>query len=155
MRATGNYCSMRPVCDEEAEGEEMVADLLNTAGVALLLLLLSARSQLLLGYGHLLLHVADLLLGAATVLLEEQTDDGGTQTNIAFQSVQQTRVYTHKVHCMTQSLNVTPICASLTSYSKTSGVNILLQQPPLLREGLPRDLGTWPQRLALIQPHEH
>lgn len=71
---------MRPVCDEEAKGGEMVADLLNTASVALLLLLISTRSQLLLGQGHLLLHVADLLLGPATVLLEEQqqqTDEEG------------------------------------------------------------------------------
>lgn len=61
----------------------MVADLLNTASVALLLLLLSTRSQLLLGQGHLLLHVADLLLGPATVLLEEQhkTDEEGIQKN--------------------------------------------------------------------------
>ncbi len=61
---------MRPARDEEVKGGVMVADLLNTASVALLLLLLSTRSQLLLGQGHLLLHVGDLLLGPATVLLE-------------------------------------------------------------------------------------
>lgn len=48
------------------------ADLLNTARVALLLLLISTGSQLLLSQGHLLLHVADLLFGPATVLLKEQ-----------------------------------------------------------------------------------
>lgn len=72
MRATGNYCWMRPVCDEESKGGEMVADLLNTAGAALPLLLISTRSQLLLSHCHLLLHVADLLLGPATVFLEKQ-----------------------------------------------------------------------------------
>lgn len=50
----------------------MVADLLNSASDALLLLLLSTRSQLLLSHGHLLFHVADLLLGPTTVLLEKR-----------------------------------------------------------------------------------
>lgn len=72
MRAMGNYCMIRPMCEEEPKGGEMVADLLNTAGVALLLVLISTRFQLLLSQGHLLLHVADLLLGPPPVLLEEQ-----------------------------------------------------------------------------------
>lgn len=44
----------------------------HTAGVALLLLLLSTRPQLLLSQDHLLLHVAQLLFGPPTVLLQEQ-----------------------------------------------------------------------------------
>lgn len=44
----------------------------HTAGVALFLLLLSTRPQLLLSQDHLLLHVAQLLFGPPTVLLQEQ-----------------------------------------------------------------------------------
>lgn len=72
MRATGNYCWMRSVCDEESKGGEMVTDLLNTTSVVLPVLLLSPRLQLLLSQCHLLLHVGDLLLGPPTVLLEEE-----------------------------------------------------------------------------------
>ncbi len=63
---------MKPASNEEAKGGEMVADLPNTANVALLLLLLSTFPELLLSHGHLLFHVADLLFCPSTVLLEEQ-----------------------------------------------------------------------------------
>lgn len=57
----------------------MVADLPNTSNVALLVMLLSTCSQMLLSQRHLLLHVADLLLGPAAVLLEEQPDKEDTE----------------------------------------------------------------------------
>lgn len=72
MRATGSYCWLRPVCEEEPKGAKMAADLLDTADVVLLLLLLSTCLQLLLSHGHLLLHVGDLLFGSPTVLLDGQ-----------------------------------------------------------------------------------
>lgn len=92
----------------------MVVDLLNTACVALLRLLLSTCSQLLLSQRHLLLHVADLLLGPPTVLLEKETEKGA----------------------LIDALNV---CGSL-AYSKISSINH--HQPPLLEEVLPHDFGT-------------
>lgn len=57
----------------------MVADLPNTSNVALLVMLLSTCSQMLLSQRHLLLHVGDLLLGPAAVLLEEQPDKEDTE----------------------------------------------------------------------------
>lgn len=55
--------------ENQKEGR-FVAALPHAADVVLLLLLFSTSSQLLLGHGHLLLHVGDLLLGPATVLLQ-------------------------------------------------------------------------------------
>lgn len=49
-----------------------VADLPHASYVALPVVLLSARPQLLLGQRHLLLHVGDLLLGSAAVLLRRR-----------------------------------------------------------------------------------
>jgi len=59
------------MCDEEAKGGAALPDLLNGASAALLLLF-SARSQLLLSHGHLLLHAGELLLGPASVVLEKE-----------------------------------------------------------------------------------
>lgn len=59
--------------EEEPKGGEMITDLLNTACVALLVLLLSTRLQLLLSHRHLLLHAGELLLGPPTVLLDVQS----------------------------------------------------------------------------------
>lgn len=54
----------------------MVTDEPDAAQVALLLLFFSTGSQLQLRHGHLLLHVADLLSGATSVLLVDVDKQG-------------------------------------------------------------------------------
>lgn len=77
----------RDPCGEEVKAGEMFASLPHTTAVALLLLLLSTCSEVLLSHGHLLLHVADLLLRPATVLLEEKTNKNEMCLNVCVRCI--------------------------------------------------------------------
>lgn len=46
-------------------------------------------------------------------------------------------------------------CDSSTCHSKTSGINLLLLQPPLIWKGFPPYFGTSLQEFGPIQPQEH
>lgn len=98
MRATWIYCWMKLVYEWGTKKRR--ADSLYTAGVILLLLLLSTRPQLLLGQGHLLLHVGDLLLGSSTVFLMTKPNTSARRSQASEtirQSTQRMRVFSSNV----------------------------------------------------------